>query len=271
MPNRPLDDLSPQMVRDVFSEVELRTIVVPAENVEWRASDSKDGSRVFSGYASVFDQATTLYEGSRFKWLEKIDPHAFDNVLASDPDVHFNMGHDMNRSMARTKAPGPLSALTLSADAHGLRVYARLNPANRTVQELIPLMDDKVMDQMSFAFRVKSSGVQTVAFETPDGMSVEEDTILEISNLYDVCVCAQGAYPTTEAALRSLALGAHVSSREVPLAEEGAAVPNPTVSEAPDGAAVPNPTVEGTTRGALIAESLAVPFATRKDDPWIRE
>jgi hypothetical protein len=41
--------------------------------------------------------------------------------------------------------------------------------------------------------------------ELDDGTIDELWRILEVGDLYDVCVCAQGAYPQTESHLRSLA------------------------------------------------------------------
>ena len=83
-------------------------------------------------------------------------------------------------------------------------------------------MDDGVVDQMSFAFRVKPEGVSTITTCDEDGKTTDEDTILEVAELVDVCVCAQGAYPTTEAALRTrIQTDARVANRAV--AESGEA------------------------------------------------
>lgn len=236
MDEHALDDLQREYVRDLFDGVDLRTIVVPVQGLEWRESGSGDKSRIFTGYAAVFGQRTVLYDGTYFRWTELIDAKAFDNVLASDPDVHFNMGHDMNKSMARTKAPGPLSKLELTADDHGLRVYARLNPENRTVQELIPLMEDGVMDQMSFAFRLKASGRMTLSTTDTNGKTTDDDTILDIAELIDVCICAQGAYPTTEASLRQRMDAAFAPKRREVAPDGDGAQGSPAVSPDPDGA-----------------------------------
>lgn len=251
---RPLDDLTRETVRDIFAGVERRTLEVPMHDVQLRESGSGDGSVIFEGYASVFGTPTTLYDGTYYQWNEQIDRHAFDAVLAADPDVHFNLSHDMSKVMARTKAPGPMSRLELKTDDHGLKVYARLNPDNRTVQEILPAMRDGVMDQMSFAFSVKAEGIVTETV-TEERKTVDTDTIVEVSRLYDVCVCAQGAYPTTEAALRSLLTdGARVPSREVTPADDGARTSE--VAEAPDGAPV-SPEVERSKQAALAAARVA--------------
>lgn len=224
----PLDDLTQEEVRGIFSETELRTVEVPVHDLQIRESGSGDGSRVVEGYASVFDTETTLYEGMRYRWTETIARGAFDSVLAKAPDVHLNLGHDMNRAIARTKAPGPIGKLELSVDDTGLKFYARLNPDDPDVQALASKMDLGIMDQCSFAFRVKSSGITNVTTTDADGFTTDADTITEISELYDVCVCAQGAYPTTSAALRTLLRDGARAVPAVPASGEGAASPVPS-------------------------------------------
>lgn len=265
-----LDGLTPDAIRSLVAP-ELRTVTVPAEAIEWRGSGSGDSSRLFTGYAAVCGQRTTIYCGKYYQLDEIIAPGAFDEVLSQDPDVHFNMGHDMNKSMARTKAPGPLSKLELSMDAHGLRTFARLNPENRTVQELIPLMDDGVMDEMSFAFRMGKTSEITETDE--NGRETVLLTIETVAELIDVCVCARGAYSTTEAALRSLALsgmGAHVANREVTRTTEGAQ-DNPAVPVQTTGAQ-DDPAV-ARSRELLIAEGSVAQsrFREKGDLEWTPE
>jgi HK97 family phage prohead protease len=252
-----LDGLTNDSIRSLFAP-ELRTIAVPLQDLEWRESGSGDGSRILSGYAAVFNQRTTLYSGKYFQLDEQIDAAAFDDVLSRNPDVHLNIGHDMTRAMARTGIKG-VGGLELSVDAHGLRVYARLSSSDPDVQALAAKMDLGVMDQMSFAFRM---GATTEVCETDeDGRETELLTINTIAELYDVCVCAQGAYSTTEAALRTLAMaGAH--DREVRAA---GAQDDPAVTEEALGAQ-DDPAV---TRSRLLLEaemvSAALRFRPRKE------
>ena len=253
MPNRdPLEGLTRDSVQALVRELGPRTMAVPLTELEWRESKSGDGSRVLTGYASVFGVRTTLYNGRDYQMDEIIAPSAFDAVLAGSPDVHLNIGHDNNKSMARTTAPGPMSKLQLTADAHGLRVYARLNPENRAVQELTPMMNDGVMDQMSFAFQ---PGVETSVTETDAaGRQTDVFTIESVSDLYNTCVCARGAYPTTAAALRTLALsGAHVANREVGHSDDGAQ-DDPAVASDASGAQ-DDPAV-ASKRSTLIADGV---------------
>ena len=216
-----LDGLTRDSIRALVGP-EMRTVAVRLDDLQWRESGSGDGSRVLTGYAAVTGQVTTLYAGRNYQMDEVIAPGAFDEVLAGNPDVHLNIGHDMNRAIARTGING-VGGLQLSVDPHGLRVYARVSGSDPDVQALAAKMDLGIMDQMSFAFRI---GAQT-CLTTIDESGRETDlwTIETVSDLYDTCVCAQGAYSTTEAALRTLALsgiGADVANRQVAHDDDGA-------------------------------------------------
>jgi HK97 family phage prohead protease len=180
----------------------IRHAQMPLIDVEWRdTGQTGDGSYTLLGHAAVTNEMTTLYEGKFWVLREQIAPGAFKEVLAGRPDVHFNIGHDMNRAMARTGVRG-VGELDLSEDARGLRMFARLDPEDPDVQSLAVKMKRGIIDQASFAFRV---GKDELLVETDDqGREIETRTILEVSDLFDVCVCAQGAYAGTDASLRSL-------------------------------------------------------------------
>ncbi len=184
------------------ADEERRVFAAPLRDLEWReGTGTGDGSFTLSGHAAVFDQLATLYSGRSWLWQEKVARGAFTGVLASRPDVHFNHGHDMTRAMARTGING-VGGLELIEDAQGLRVFARLAADDPDVQSIASKMRLGIIDQMSFAFRV---GKDEVLVEENADLITETRTILEVSDLYDVCVCAQGAYPQTDATLRSLA------------------------------------------------------------------
>lgn len=165
---------------------------------ELRASNAGDGSHVLTGYAAVYDAPTTLYDGRALRLDEQIRRGAFSRVLGEQPDVHLVINHDMSRAVARTGLTG-VGALDLSEDATGLKVHARLDPTDPDVQAVVAKMKRGIVDQMSFAFTVKGDELATREI---DGKTVETRTITEIGNLYDVSVCAQGAYPQTSASIR---------------------------------------------------------------------
>jgi HK97 family phage prohead protease len=177
----------------------LRYAVAPLLNAEWRdKGETGDGSYTLTGHAAVFEQETVLFDIGWYRLREKIARGAFTSVLSRRPDVHFNHGHDMNTAMARTSVRG-IGSLELTQDEIGLRVFARLDPADLDVQRLAPKMDRGIVDQMSFAFML--GDYERVEEEDADGNTDVLRTIVEVGDLYDVCVCAQGAYPTTDAAL----------------------------------------------------------------------
>lgn len=229
-----------------------RVAAVPLQDIEWRLSGSGDGSRILAGYAAVYEQEAVLYVGERYTLKEKIAAGAFDNVLAKSPDVHLNIQHDMARAIARTGVSG-VGGLELRSDARGLRVYARLNDKDPDVQSLAAKMDLKIMDQMSFAFRVLPSGSEWHIMTDAAGHETELRIIKEVAELFDVCVCAQGSYDTTSATLRSLLIN-FPGERSQEGSSGEVAVRSQEVQSSADGALVITPAVEG-RRLALLGRA----------------
>lgn len=137
-----------------------------------------------SGYAAVFNEEADI--GGMFR--EVIKPGAFRNALNRGDDVVFLINHD-GLPLARTTAGN----LTLSEDDHGLRINAEMDPTDPDVVRLLSKMRNKMLDQMSFAFRVSDEGQRW------DG---DLRMISDVS-LSDVSVVNFGAYSGTEIALRS--------------------------------------------------------------------
>lgn len=197
-------------LRHVLSESrgERQTFAAPAQ-INWRtptgANATGDGTYEFNGRAVVYDEWTTLFALPGWTVKEKIAAGALTNVLASGPKVHFNHSHDMGRVMARATVIGAYGdvargGMKLTETAAGLDVFARLNPANHTVQALAVEMEDGLVEEMSFAFRI---GAETWDEEYDEETGwTDSFTVTEISDLFDVCACAQGAYPTTSGSLR---------------------------------------------------------------------
>ena len=188
---------------------ELRFCVAPITSVEVRdPTGTPDGSWQMSGYAAVFNQETVLYDGQYFRVKEKLDPAAFDAVLRdqpmSDPSgvVHFNFGHDMNRAVAATDVDG-IGGLVLAADSKGLHYDSKVDREDPDAISMAVKMRRGVIRQASFAFTVAKASWMDL--ETDEGPDESTRTILEIKHLYDVCACAQGAYPQTVSQLRSIA------------------------------------------------------------------
>lgn len=176
----------------------------PGREFELRTPDGADatgdGSYTISGHAAVTGQEVVLADLGWLRIREVISVGAFDAVLATSPDVHMNINHDMRYAMARTTASG-VGSLELSMDSIGLRDFARVPSAISFVRDLAVQMQSGIIDQQSFAFTIADE-VMTQVDE--DGVSDVLFNITEVGNLYDVCVCAQGAYPTTDSNLRGL-------------------------------------------------------------------
>ena len=98
------------MERAVGAIVECRNFGAKLE-----VRDAGAGARPrLAGYAAKFNKLSRPLGTMRFR--EKIDPHAFDETLASRPDVRFTLNHDPNYVMGRTGA----GTLKLYADRVGL-------------------------------------------------------------------------------------------------------------------------------------------------------
>lgn len=187
----------------------LRLAVAALARVQVRdATGTGDGSWTVEGYASVYEQETTLFEIPEwYRVREEIARGAFENVLQrlshGDGLVHLNHGHDMKTAMAATDVRG-IGQLELADDFHGLRFFARVDQEDPDAKSLAVKMGRGVVRQSSFAFTIADEElVESTVLD--DGTVDQLWRITEIGDLYDVCVCAQGAYPQTESALRSLA------------------------------------------------------------------
>jgi uncharacterized protein len=148
-------------------------------------SGAEGGGRIFRGHAAVFDRLSHDLGGYRVK----IAPGAFTKVLDTQPDVHMVWNHDTRYVMGRTRN----NTLELREDPMGLHTWCRLAPVSY-VDDLAVLMEGGYIDQMSFACDI---GADTWT-EKDDEIT---RTIEEVSALYDVTVCAQGAFPQTDSRL----------------------------------------------------------------------
>lgn len=128
-------------------------------------------------------------------FIEYVHPRAFDNVLARSPDVLLTVDHDTRYTLARTNG-----TLELSADSKGLRFFATCVPTSYA-KDLKLLMEANIVSDASFLFRVAPGGEE---WESRGNQVIR--TIYEIGDLFDVCICAAGAYPAASSELRSLFL-----------------------------------------------------------------
>lgn len=207
----------------------LRTAVVRLAEVEVRdPSGTGDGSWSLTGYAAVFEQETVLFDAYGLRVKEELAAGAFTRVLerlaTGDGLVHLNHGHDMKSAIASTNVargvgdnePVPVGGLKLSQDGHGLHFNARVDPSDPDAVRLAAKMRRGVVDQASFAFTIENERIVDER-ELDDGTVEVKWRVEEVRDLFDVCACAQGAYPTTESHLRSMtAASLRVAVLELP-------------------------------------------------------
>jgi len=167
--------------------------VLGLEGLEIRHSGRPNEGFTLRGYVAVHNQTSHDLGGFR----EQIATGAFDEVLATEPDVHLTWDHDTRYVAARTKN----NTLHLSSDETGLLIDAQVGNYS-WAKDLRTALERGDINQGSFAFTVADGGDEFAADDDGNVMR----TINNVGNLYDVTVTAQGAYPQTSlAAVRSLA------------------------------------------------------------------
>lgn len=170
---------------------------IPLERIEFRADEDDDNTLHLEGYASTFEPYEMYGGPAQGGWIEQLDKRAFDKTLREKPDLHLLINH-AGMPLARTKS----GTLQLSTDNHGLKVRAQLDKRDPEVQALAVKMERGDMDEMSFAFRVKSQTWSSTD-EFPDDPQAYR-IINEVSlHKGDVSVVNWGANPTTHAEVLS--------------------------------------------------------------------
>lgn len=188
----------------MFGDIERRTFTHSVGEMRQSgtsATGATDGSLQVVGHAAVFGHPSVEMRSQLGPFREYIDPHAFDQVLRSNPDVLLTWDHDTRYVLGRTTN----DSLDLSIDGTGLRYWSRVAPTSYA-QDLKILMEGGYLNQSSFLFRVAKDGEDWEVFEDEEGTEVVQRTITQVSDLFDVCVCAAGAYPTADSGIaRTLA------------------------------------------------------------------
>jgi hypothetical protein len=154
---------------------------------EFRVS-TDDKSPVIYGYAAVFDTPS-----NNMGWIEEIDSHAFDSVMAANPDVRALWNHNADHVLGRTSS----GTLTLSVDARGL-AYNITAPDTTLASDLVISMRRKDVTQSSFSFICKRDQWT----DNADGTVTRR--ILEFQDLIDVSPVTFPAYDQATSAARSL-------------------------------------------------------------------
>jgi len=170
--------------REIIDLKELETRALPMG--DFTVTEDEDGQKTFSGYAALFNVPS---DGMQF--TEIIAPNAFTRTLKRVADgkkmISFLFGHDETRALATT-ASGRLS---LTEDERGLKVEAKLDPADPDAASVISKLTYEARSMgMSFGFSIPRSG---------DVWNENVRTLNEI-NLFEVSVLSAGqtpAYPAT--------------------------------------------------------------------------
>jgi len=166
-----------------------RSLAFPAQ---LRAKlEKRDGQELYhlNGIASVTDTPYEMWD--MFGPFDEImDHNAFGETLAADPDVAFLVNH-RGVTMARTTN----GTLELGMVDKGLESDAWLNPKRQDVSDLVVAIEDRNIDQMSFAFMLEEGWWN-------DDFDVFKITKVSIDR-GDVSAVNYGANPYTSIAARS--------------------------------------------------------------------
>lgn len=167
---------------------------------------NRDGRNFYQveGYASVFNVEYEMWDAFG-SYTESVDSNAFSKSLANDPDVAFLTNH-RGVTMARTTN----GTLDVFADSVGLGVKALLNADRQDVRDLASAINDKLIDQMSFAF-ILNEGDWNKDF---DRFRITEADI----NRGDVSAVNYGASPYTSIEARASEWLADAERVSLPLA-----------------------------------------------------
>jgi uncharacterized protein len=162
----------------------------PLGDVKMDKSGDPDakGQWTMRGHAAVFNRRSHDLGGFR----TVIEPSFFNQILDTNPDVHLNREHDMRMLLARTLSSK--SKLELRVDPYGLHTYARF-VKTPLAEETAALMEAGVLDQMSFACDIALD-----RWEQDENGDITR-YLLDCGGLYDVALCAQGAFPQTDSQL----------------------------------------------------------------------
>lgn len=176
----PLEDEA----RETIDVKEIETRALPLG--DFSVSDTEDGQKTFTGYAALFGAPS-----AGLPFTEVIAPGAFKRTLSrvagGKKIVSFLFGHDETRALATTAS----GRLTLSEDERGLKVEAKLDPADPDAAGVISKLSHEAAAMgMSFGFTIPANG---------DHWDEDVRTLREV-NLFEVSVLSAGqtpAYPST--------------------------------------------------------------------------
>ena len=157
---------------------EQRTATVDVENV-------RTEGKTLHGFACLYGAESRDLGG----FTERIEPGAFTDALAADPDVLLTFNHSPDKVLARTG----LGTLKLADEQRGLAFEAQLGdgPTAQDVRDMVRRGD---LSGASFRFKVAPDG------ERWDG---EQRTLTKVDELIDVSLATTPAYDGPRVELRT--------------------------------------------------------------------
>lgn len=143
---------------------------------DFTVTEGEDGQKTFTGYAAVFGA-----ESQGLPFIERIANGAFARAIKQAEQgrrvIKFLHGHDESRMLATTAS----GRLTLSEDEVGLKVEARLDPADPDAAAVISKLTNEAKAMgMSFGFTVPKNGQQ---WNEDGSRTLTEIGLLEVSTL----------------------------------------------------------------------------------------
>jgi uncharacterized protein len=163
-------------------------VFAPLTDLEVHDSGAGEGLYTITSMPIVFNSWSLPLGWSGF--YERIAPGATRGALDEDPHVVSLWDHNTSLQLGSTLN----GTLDLTELDEGVRAWTRVAPTSYAA-DLRILLERGDITQCSFAFTIEK---ETWQYQETDGkVDRIETTIEEISELFDVTVCAMGAYPDT--------------------------------------------------------------------------
>ena len=161
-------------------------------------ADAKDDEMIVEGYATTFNQPYELYSYGNYRYMEQVDPNAFEECDMDDVIMQYDHA---GRVYARTRN----GTLKLEVDDRGLKITADLSRTD-TARQLYQEIREGMTDRMSFGFIV-GLDERTHIEDADAGTYTVMRTIKRFKKLYDVSAVSIPANDQTSISARTLSDG----------------------------------------------------------------
>ena len=161
-------------------------------------ADAKEDEMIVEGYATTFNQPYELYSYGNYRYMEQVDPNAFEECDMDDVIMQYDHA---GRVYARTRN----GTLKLEVDDRGLKITADLSKTD-TARQLYQEIREGMTDRMSFGFIV-GLDERTHIEDADAGTYTVIRTIKRFKKLYDVSAVSIPANDQTSISARTLSDG----------------------------------------------------------------